>query len=98
MSPTVTEKRIYRPLNTTFDSRKELFLETDDRRRFEGVSVLFHMDLVTNIDSFKQLTTRIGRLGLRRCGSTTALTMSSKRYVNLYTNARKPESYNTTAR
>uniref|UniRef100_A0A0K0DNP7 Endonuclease/exonuclease/phosphatase domain-containing protein n=1 Tax=Angiostrongylus cantonensis TaxID=6313 RepID=A0A0K0DNP7_ANGCA len=28
-----------------------------------------------NIDSFEQLTTRIGRLRLRRCGSTPALTI-----------------------
>ncbi|EYC22349.1 hypothetical protein Y032_0017g3297 [Ancylostoma ceylanicum] len=31
-------------------------------------------DLSLNIDSFKQLTIRIGRLQLRRCGSTPALT------------------------
>uniref|UniRef100_A0A0K0DMJ6 Endonuclease/exonuclease/phosphatase domain-containing protein n=1 Tax=Angiostrongylus cantonensis TaxID=6313 RepID=A0A0K0DMJ6_ANGCA len=33
------------------------------------------MSLSMNIDSFEQLTTRIGRLRLKRCGSTPALTI-----------------------
>ncbi|KIH67916.1 hypothetical protein ANCDUO_01755 [Ancylostoma duodenale] len=40
-----------------------------------GVGVLVNTNLVMNNDSFEQLTTRIGRLQLRRCGSIPALTI-----------------------
>ncbi|RCN32829.1 hypothetical protein ANCCAN_21352 [Ancylostoma caninum] len=61
----LTETRRHRPLSAT---REELFLGTCDRRGIGGVGVLGNTNLVMNIDSFEQLTTRIGRLRLRRCG------------------------------
>ncbi|EYC22147.1 hypothetical protein Y032_0017g3178 [Ancylostoma ceylanicum] len=40
-----------------------------------GVGVLVNTNLAKNVDSFEQLKTRIGRLRLRRCGSTPAVTV-----------------------
>ncbi|KIH69517.1 hypothetical protein ANCDUO_00141 [Ancylostoma duodenale] len=71
----LTETRRHCPLNATFDTGEELFLGTCDRTRASGVGVLVNTNLVMNIDSFEQLTTRIGRLRLRRCGSIPALTI-----------------------
>ncbi|KIH44002.1 hypothetical protein ANCDUO_25984, partial [Ancylostoma duodenale] len=71
----LTETRRHRPLNATFDTGEELFLGTCDSRGVGGVGVLVNTNLVMNIDSFKQLTTRIGRLRLRRCGSMPAVTI-----------------------
>ncbi|KIH61753.1 hypothetical protein ANCDUO_07969, partial [Ancylostoma duodenale] len=65
----LTETRRHRPLNATFDTGEELFLGTCDSRGVGGVGVLVNTNLVMNIDSFEQLTTRIGRLRMRRCGS-----------------------------
>ncbi|RCN45760.1 hypothetical protein ANCCAN_08210 [Ancylostoma caninum] len=50
-----------------------MFLGTCDSRRVGGVGVLVNTNVVMNIDSFKQLTTRIGCLRLRRCGSMPAV-------------------------
>ncbi|KIH42719.1 hypothetical protein ANCDUO_27292 [Ancylostoma duodenale] len=55
----LTETRRHRPLNATFDTGEELFLGTRDSRGFGGVGVLVNTNLVMNIDSFEQLTTRI---------------------------------------
>ncbi|KAK6762858.1 hypothetical protein RB195_023529 [Necator americanus] len=41
-----------------------------------GVGVLVNMNMALNIDCFGQHTIRIGRLRMRRCGSTPALTIS----------------------
>ncbi|EYC46115.1 hypothetical protein Y032_0407g910 [Ancylostoma ceylanicum] len=71
----LTETRRHRPLNATFDTGEELFLGTCDSRGVGGVGVLVNTNLAMNIDSFEQLTTRIGRLRLRRCGSTPAVTV-----------------------
>ncbi|KIH64348.1 hypothetical protein ANCDUO_05344 [Ancylostoma duodenale] len=71
----LTETRRHRPLNATFDTGEELFLGTCDSRGVGGVGVLVNTNLAMNIDSFEQLTTRIGRLRLRRCGSIPALTI-----------------------
>lgn len=71
----LTETRRHRPLNATFDTGEELFLGTCDSRGVGGVGVLVNTNLAMNIDSFEQLTTRIGRLRLRRCGSMPALTI-----------------------
>ncbi|EYC29623.1 hypothetical protein Y032_0006g3078 [Ancylostoma ceylanicum] len=72
----LTETRRHRPLNSAFDPGEELFLGTCDSRGVGGVHVLVvNTNLAMNIDSFEQLTTRIGRLRLRRCGSTPALTV-----------------------
>ncbi|KIH62396.1 hypothetical protein ANCDUO_07321 [Ancylostoma duodenale] len=68
----LTETRRHRPLNATFDTGEELFLGTCDSRGVGGVGVLVNTNLPMNID---QLTTRIGRLRLRRCGSIPALTI-----------------------
>ncbi|RCN33348.1 hypothetical protein ANCCAN_20828 [Ancylostoma caninum] len=57
----LTETRRHRPLNATFDTG-ELFPGTCDSRGVGGVGVLVNTNLVMNIDSFEQLTTRIGRL------------------------------------
>ncbi|RCN26822.1 hypothetical protein ANCCAN_27450 [Ancylostoma caninum] len=62
----LTETRRHRPLNATFDTGEELFLGTCDSRGVGGVGVLVNTNLVMNIDSFEQRTTRIGRLRLRR--------------------------------
>ncbi|EYC42952.1 hypothetical protein Y032_0509g2718 [Ancylostoma ceylanicum] len=71
----LTETRRHQPLNATFDTGEELFLGTCDSRGVGGVGVLVNTNLAMNIDSFEQLTTRIGRLRLRRCGSMPALTV-----------------------
>ncbi|KIH64525.1 hypothetical protein ANCDUO_05167, partial [Ancylostoma duodenale] len=71
----LTNTRRHRPLNATFDTGEELFLGTCDSRGVGGVGVLVNTNLAMNIDSFEQLTTRIGRLRLRRCGSVPALTI-----------------------
>ncbi|RCN36211.1 hypothetical protein ANCCAN_17914 [Ancylostoma caninum] len=60
----LTETRRHRPLNATFDTGEELFLGTCDSRGVGGVGVLVNTNLVMNIDSFEQLTTRIGQANL----------------------------------
>ncbi|KIH68074.1 hypothetical protein ANCDUO_01593 [Ancylostoma duodenale] len=64
----LTETRRHRPLNVTFDTGEQLFLGNCDSRGVGGVGVLVSTNLVMNIDSFEQLTIRLGRLRLRRCG------------------------------
>ncbi|KAE9412709.1 hypothetical protein Angca_009429, partial [Angiostrongylus cantonensis] len=71
----VAETRRRHPFNALYDTREELFLGTCDSRGVGGACVLVNTSLSMNIDSFGQLTTRIGRLRLRRCGSTPALTI-----------------------
>ena len=71
----LTETRRHRPLHAVFDTGEELFLGTCDSRGVGGVGVLVNTHLAINIDSYESLATRIGRLRLRRCGSTPALTI-----------------------
>uniref|UniRef100_A0A0K0CUL1 Endo/exonuclease/phosphatase domain-containing protein n=1 Tax=Angiostrongylus cantonensis TaxID=6313 RepID=A0A0K0CUL1_ANGCA len=71
----VAETRRCHLLNAVYDTGKELFLGTCDSRGVGGVGVLVNTSLSMNIDSFEQLKTRIGRLRLKRCGSTPALTI-----------------------
>nr|CDJ84627.1 Endonuclease exonuclease phosphatase domain containing protein [Haemonchus contortus] len=71
----LTETRRHRPLHAVFETGEELFLRTCDSRGVGGVGVLVNTHLAMNIDSYESLTTRIGRLRLRRCGSTPALTI-----------------------
>ncbi|KIH67812.1 hypothetical protein ANCDUO_01857 [Ancylostoma duodenale] len=71
----LTETRRQRPLNAIFDTGEELFLGTRNGRGVGGGGVLVNTNLVMNIDSFEQLTTQVGRLRLRRYGSTQALTI-----------------------
>ncbi|VDP26673.1 unnamed protein product [Heligmosomoides polygyrus] len=40
-----------------------------------GVGVLVNTHLAINIDSYESLTTRVGRVRLKRCGSVPALTV-----------------------
>ncbi|KAK6735543.1 hypothetical protein RB195_018637 [Necator americanus] len=56
------------------ETGEELFLGTCDSRGVGGVGVLVNMRTAKNIDSFEQLTTRIGRLRMRGYGPTPALT------------------------
>uniref|UniRef100_A0A0K0D768 Endo/exonuclease/phosphatase domain-containing protein n=1 Tax=Angiostrongylus cantonensis TaxID=6313 RepID=A0A0K0D768_ANGCA len=71
----LAETRRRHPLNAVYDTGEELFLGTCDCRGVGGVSVLVNRSLSMNIDPFEQLTTRIRRLRLKRCGSTPALTI-----------------------
>ncbi|XGW19910.1 hypothetical protein V3C99_003613 [Haemonchus contortus] len=71
----LTETRRHRPLHAIFETGEELFLGTCDSKGVGGVGVLVNTHLAMNIDSYESLTTRIGRLRLRRCGSTPALTI-----------------------
>ena len=71
----LTETRRHHPLHAVYDTGEELFLGTCDSKGVGGVGVLVNTNLAMNIDSFEPLTTRIGRLRLKRCGSVPALTV-----------------------
>ncbi|ETN81234.1 endonuclease/exonuclease/phosphatase family protein [Necator americanus] len=71
----LTETRRRRPLNAVYETGEELFLGTRDSRGVGGVGVLVNTSMAKNINSFEQLTTRIGRLRMRRCGPTPDLTI-----------------------
>ncbi|KAK6760990.1 hypothetical protein RB195_022168 [Necator americanus] len=71
----LTETRRRHPLNAVYETVEELFSGTCDSRGVGGVGVLVNTRTAKNIDSFEQLTTRIGRLRMRRCGSTPVLTI-----------------------
>ncbi|ETN71781.1 hypothetical protein NECAME_19171 [Necator americanus] len=69
----LSETRRRHPLNAVYKTGDHLFLGTCDSRDAGGVGVLVNTSLAKNIDSFDQLTPRIGRM--RRCGPTPALTI-----------------------
>ncbi|KAK6765597.1 hypothetical protein RB195_025483 [Necator americanus] len=71
----LTETRRRHHLNAVQETGEELFLGTCDSRGVGGVGVLVNTSMAKNIDSFEQLLTRIGRLRMRRCGPTPALTI-----------------------
>uniref|UniRef100_A0A0K0DH92 Carbam_trans_N domain-containing protein n=1 Tax=Angiostrongylus cantonensis TaxID=6313 RepID=A0A0K0DH92_ANGCA len=71
----MAETRQRHPFNAVYNTGEELFLGTCDSRGVGGVGVLVNTSLSMNIDPFEQLTTRIGRLRLKRCGSKPALTI-----------------------
>ncbi|KAK6764564.1 hypothetical protein RB195_024764 [Necator americanus] len=71
----LTETRRRHPLNAVYETGEELLLGTYDSRGVGGIGALVNTSMAKNIDSFEQLTTRIGRLHMRRCGSTPALTI-----------------------
>ncbi|KAK6765922.1 hypothetical protein RB195_025688 [Necator americanus] len=71
----LTEMKGRHPLNAVYETGEELFLGTRDSRGVGGVGVLVNTSMAKNIDSFEQLTIRIGRLRMRRCGPTPALTI-----------------------
>ncbi|ETN82457.1 hypothetical protein NECAME_17707, partial [Necator americanus] len=66
----LTKTRRRHPLKAVYETGEELFLGTCDSRGVGGVGVLVNTSMAKNIDSFEQLTTRIGRLD-----PTPALTM-----------------------
>nr|CDJ86408.1 Endonuclease exonuclease phosphatase domain containing protein [Haemonchus contortus] len=70
----LSETRRHRPLHAVFETGEEVFLGTCDSRGVGGVGVLVNTHLAMNIDWYESLTTLIGRLRLRSCGSTPALT------------------------
>ncbi|VDM62704.1 unnamed protein product [Angiostrongylus costaricensis] len=63
------------PFNVAYDIGEELFLRTYDSREVRVVVVFVNTSLPMSIDSFEQLTIRIGRLRLKRCGPIPALTI-----------------------
>ncbi|KAK6758122.1 hypothetical protein RB195_015752 [Necator americanus] len=69
----LTETRRRHPLNAVYETGEELFLGTCDSRGVGGA--LVNTSMAKNIDSFEQLTTQIGRLRMRRCGPTPAVTI-----------------------
>ncbi|KAK6760791.1 hypothetical protein RB195_022021 [Necator americanus] len=71
----LTETGRSHTLNAVYETGQELFLGTCDSRGVGGAGVLVNTSMAKNIDSFEQLTTRIGRLRMRRCGPTPALTI-----------------------
>uniref|UniRef100_A0A0K0DM47 Endo/exonuclease/phosphatase domain-containing protein n=1 Tax=Angiostrongylus cantonensis TaxID=6313 RepID=A0A0K0DM47_ANGCA len=71
----LAETRRCHVFNAVYDTGEQLFLGTCSSRGVGGVAVLVNTSLSMNIDSFEQLTIRIGRLRLKRCGSTPALTI-----------------------
>ncbi|KAK6748715.1 hypothetical protein RB195_001371 [Necator americanus] len=70
----LTETRRRHPLNAVYETG-ELFLGACDSRGVGGVGVLVNTSMAKKIDSFGQLTARIGRLRMKRCGPTPALTI-----------------------
>uniref|UniRef100_A0A0K0DRQ3 Craniofacial development protein 2-like n=1 Tax=Angiostrongylus cantonensis TaxID=6313 RepID=A0A0K0DRQ3_ANGCA len=71
----LAETRRRHPFNPVCNTGEELFLGTCDSRGVGGGGVSVNKNLPINIDLFEQLTTRIERLRLRRCGSIPALTI-----------------------
>ncbi|ETN72384.1 hypothetical protein NECAME_18885 [Necator americanus] len=71
----LTETRRRHPLNAVYETGEELFLGTFGSRGAGGVGVPVNTSMAKNIDYFKQLTNRIGRLRMRRCGATPDLTI-----------------------
>ncbi|ETN74679.1 hypothetical protein NECAME_12811 [Necator americanus] len=71
----LTETRRRHLLNAVYETGEELFLGTCDSRGVDGVGILVNTNMAKKIDSFEQLTTRIGRLRMRRCGPTPVLTI-----------------------
>uniref|UniRef100_A0A0K0DQ59 Endonuclease/exonuclease/phosphatase domain-containing protein n=1 Tax=Angiostrongylus cantonensis TaxID=6313 RepID=A0A0K0DQ59_ANGCA len=71
----LAETRRRHLFNAVYDTGEEMFPGTCDSRGVGGVGVLVNTSLSVNIDAFEQLTTRIGHLRLKRCGSTPALTI-----------------------
>ncbi|KAK6740766.1 hypothetical protein RB195_008925 [Necator americanus] len=70
-----TDSRQRHPLNAVYETGEEQFLGTCDSRGIGGVGVLVNRGMAKNINSFEQLTTRFGRLRMRKFGPTPALTI-----------------------
>ncbi|ETN76202.1 hypothetical protein NECAME_11868 [Necator americanus] len=69
----LTEMRRRHLLNVVYETGEEPFQGTCDSGGVGGVGVLVNTSMAKNIDSFEQLTTRVRRLRMRRCGSIPAL-------------------------
>ncbi|KAK6761835.1 hypothetical protein RB195_022791 [Necator americanus] len=69
------ETRRRHHLKAVYETGEELFLGKCESRGVGGVGVLVSTSIAENIDRFEQLTIRIGRLRMRRCGPTPALTI-----------------------
>ncbi|VDM63568.1 unnamed protein product [Angiostrongylus costaricensis] len=61
----LAETRRRQPFNAVYDTREEVFPGTCDSRGVGDGGVLDNTNLSLNIDSFEQLTNRIGRLRLQ---------------------------------
>ncbi|KAK6750297.1 hypothetical protein RB195_002336 [Necator americanus] len=70
----LTEARRCYPLNAA-GAGEELFLGTCDSKGVGEVDVLVNTSIAKKINSFQRLTTRIGRLRMKRCSSMPALTI-----------------------
>ncbi|KAK6750403.1 hypothetical protein RB195_002401 [Necator americanus] len=70
----LTETRQRPPLNAVYGTGEELFTGRNSRGA-GGVCVLGNTSMEKNIDTFEQLTIRIGRLRIRRHSATSALTI-----------------------
>ncbi|VDM55080.1 unnamed protein product [Angiostrongylus costaricensis] len=57
----LAETRRRRPFNAVYDTGEELAFGTCDSRGVGGAGVLVNTTLSMNINSFEQVTTRIGR-------------------------------------
>ncbi|KAK6751103.1 hypothetical protein RB195_002836 [Necator americanus] len=71
----LNETRRRHPLSDVYETGEELFSGTCNTRGVGGVGVFVNTSMATNIVSFEQLTTRIGRPRMRSCGPTPALTI-----------------------
>ncbi|VDM53677.1 unnamed protein product [Angiostrongylus costaricensis] len=60
--------------NAVYDTGEQLFPGICNTGEVSGVGVLADTSFAMNFDFFEQLTARIGRLRLKRCRSTSALT------------------------
>ncbi|VDM61251.1 unnamed protein product [Angiostrongylus costaricensis] len=69
----LAETRRRHLFTAVYDTGEELFLGTCDSSGVGSVGVLVNTSLSMDIDSFEQLTTRIGRLRLKRRGLIPAL-------------------------
>ncbi|VDM63841.1 unnamed protein product [Angiostrongylus costaricensis] len=71
----MAETRRRHAFNAICATGEELLLGTSDNRGAGGIGVLVNTSLSMNVDSFEQITTPLGRLRLKRCGSIPALTI-----------------------
>ncbi|VDO23605.1 unnamed protein product [Heligmosomoides polygyrus] len=69
------ETRRHHLLHAAYDSGEELFLRTCDSRGVGGVGVLVNTHLAMNVGLYESLSSRIGRLRLKRCDSGPASTV-----------------------
>ncbi|KAK6736223.1 hypothetical protein RB195_019103 [Necator americanus] len=71
----LTETRRRWPLNAGSDNKEKLLLRICDNRGAVEVAALVNTNMAMNINSFEQLTIRIGRVRMRTCESILAVTI-----------------------